>query len=115
MPIAASSEQESAERKSLYRLLMQAPLPIAVLVGPELRYDAVNDAFREMNPGEPSPLGKTIREVAPLLAGHESLAMLEKAYRTGEAIRVAELAVPVEQEGGRTEAFFSGAAQPFRE
>jgi PAS domain S-box-containing protein len=69
-------------------LFEQAPTPIAVVRGRELRYALANPAYHEMVGTPPLTIvGRTVGEVLPDLAPECSDAMHE-ALRTGETIRL---------------------------
>lgn len=63
---------------------MQAPAAIAILNGPEHRFTLANAEY--CNLAQRDPVGKTIREAFPDLAGQGLYEMLDQVYETGEAI-----------------------------
>lgn len=81
------------ERARLGAMFEQAPGFMALLTGPEHRFDLVNSAFHELI-GQRPWLGRTVREVLPELAGQSYFEKLEQAFATGVA--------------------FSGQATPFQ-
>ncbi len=99
------------ERRKLGELLEQAPVAIAVLEGPELRYTVANEAFCELS-GRSDFIGKTSSDAFPELRDHEAVASLERAYREQRAIRATEMRIPVVRAGRTRDAFFDYVAQP---
>ena len=77
--------ERGIDRSWLPQLFRQAELGIAVLRGPELRYEAVNDAYARIVGNRPT-IGRTIREAFPELAGQENFELVERVYATGEPI-----------------------------
>ncbi|HVG40810.1 MAG TPA: PAS domain-containing protein [Chitinophagaceae bacterium] len=65
------------------KLFSQAPAPIAVYKGRELRYVFVNDAYSKIF-NERDILGKTVRQAFPELEGQPYFEILENVFDTGE-------------------------------
>jgi two-component system sensor kinase FixL len=70
------------ENERLNRLFAEAPVFIAHGVGPELRIEFFNRAFRQMLEGREIQ-GRPALEVIPELAGHGLVEALQDVYRTG--------------------------------
>ncbi|WP_437297262.1 ATP-binding protein [Sorangium sp. So ce426] len=102
------------ERERLYDLFTQAPVPIAVFAGPEHRYEVANPPYCEMA-GRRDLVGKSVREAFPELGEHEAIAMLDRARKTGQPLRMTELTLPVRRGGAVDEAVFNYVAQPIRD
>ena len=64
------------------QLFSQAPAPIAIYKGRELRYVFVNDAYTKIFNGR-DIIGKTLREAFPELEGQGYYEILETVYDTG--------------------------------
>jgi PAS domain S-box-containing protein len=82
-------------------LFQNAPLGVAVLAGPDLRYTFVNRAYRALSP-DLDPLGKPHREVFP---SDPAADQLRNVLETGESLSIAEgawqrTALPLPQNGG---------------
>jgi signal transduction histidine kinase/DNA-binding response OmpR family regulator len=111
LQIARLQRVAEEERARLYEIFMQAPVPVAVLLGPELCYEVANPAYcKMMNRGE--LVGHPIREVFPELTGHASITALEDVVRTGEPYRVSELVIPLADDGKLRDHYFNFIAQP---
>jgi len=111
LTIARLQKVAEDERARLYAVFMQAPVPVAVLLGTELRYEVANPAYcTMMNRGD--LVGRPIREAFPELKGHASLAALDDVLRTGEPYRVSEMVVPLADEGRLNDHYFNFIVQP---
>src|SRR5262249_42726683 len=103
------------ERSRLHELLMQAPVPVAVLAGPEHRFQLANPSWCEMV-NRQDLVGKTVREAFPELADQPMWTILDEAYRTGETKRHTEFHVSVaRRDGERNEGWFDFVVQPLRD
>ena len=69
----------------LRQLFREAEPQICVLRGPDLRYEAVNDAFVRAAGGR-AMVGRTMREAWPELEGQGILESVERVYATGEPL-----------------------------
>ncbi len=85
-----------AERERLAQTVDQAPGFMAVLRGPELRFDFANAAYQRVT-GRVDFVGKTVREAFPDLEGQGLFERLDEVYATGE--RFIANAVPVWMQG----------------
>ena len=74
-------EQQHAQR--LTRLFTHAPVAVAVLSGPEHRYELTNSRYRELI-GNRDVVGKPIREALPELEGQGLYELLDRVRSTGE-------------------------------
>lgn len=73
--------QASADQ--LTRIFEHAPVGIALLSGPELVYEFVNEPYLELVDYRPV-LGKPLRVALPELAGQGIYELLDQAYETGQ-------------------------------
>ena len=71
------------DRAWLRQLFREAQPGIAILRGPDFRYEAVNDAFRRDSGGRPV-VGRTMREVFPELEGQGIFEAVQRVFDTGE-------------------------------
>lgn len=92
---------------------MQAPVPVAVFIGPEHRYEVANPPYCAMV-GRPALVGMSVREAFPELGEHAMIAALDQVYQRGEAVRAAEMNIPMARGGAARDAFFTYVAQPLR-
>ncbi|WP_071885142.1 PAS domain-containing sensor histidine kinase [Hymenobacter sp. DG25B] len=80
--VEAARREAEAQRQRLHRLVAEAPALIAVLSGPEHRFQLVNEAFQHLL-GNRTLMGQPFREALPELAGQLFGERLEAVYRTG--------------------------------
>ena len=75
------------DRRRWRDLLLQAPAAIAVLRGPEHRYEWVNtDYLRMIGRSSEEILGKTVEDALPELNNQKYLGLLDQVTRTGEPV-----------------------------
>ena len=99
----------------LRQIISQAPVAIAVLRGPEHRYEITNFLYEELIAHRPV-IGKTVREALPELAGQGIYELLDRVYETGEPYVGKEMALRIERWSGKIEeTFFTFVYQPLRE
>jgi PAS domain S-box-containing protein len=70
------------DRSWMQQLFRQAEVEMSIMRGPELRYEAVNEAFRKAAGGRPL-LGRKMREAFPELEGQGIFEMVERVYASG--------------------------------
>jgi len=73
------------ERARLGAMFEQAPGFMALLTGPEHRFDLANAAYKQLI-GEREWVGRTAREVLPELEGQGYFEMLDQVYASGTAV-----------------------------
>jgi PAS domain S-box-containing protein len=71
------------DRSWIHQLFREAEMQICILRGPDLRYEAVNEAFRKAI-GDRPLLGRTMREAFPELEGQGIFERVERVYATGQ-------------------------------
>jgi signal transduction histidine kinase len=99
----------------LREIISQAPVGIAVLRGPEHRYEITNALYEELI-AHRSVMGMTVREALPELKGQGIYELLDQVYETGEPYVGKELALMIERTSGKVEeTFFTFVYQPLRE
>ncbi|HEY4014098.1 MAG TPA: ATP-binding protein [Polyangiaceae bacterium] len=102
------------ERQKLHEFLMQAPVPVAVLEGPEERFTVANPAFCAM--AERGDLvGRTAVEMFSEPVDHPILAVLARVRASGEEARVAEVKVPGSGGSVLRDVYLSVVARPLRD
>jgi signal transduction histidine kinase/DNA-binding response OmpR family regulator len=80
---AKASSAAEEQRKNLYRVLIQAPFPLAVFRGPEHVVELANEAMGKQWGKGPHVAGLPLREAVPELLGQPFLGFLDDVYRTG--------------------------------
>ena len=104
-----------ALRKSLRRVLMDAPVAISITRGPEHRYELINNAARGLIGGRDLE-GLTARNALPTV-DQALFAILDNVYRTGEPVTLQDLEVTYDREGDGVlyTGSFDVTYQPMRE
>ncbi|MCW2632701.1 MAG: hypothetical protein JWR88_1663, partial [Pseudonocardia sp.] len=94
-------------------VLAQAPFAVAVLRGPELRVDAVNDAARALV-GDRVVIGQSLRHALPELSARGDLEPLRHVLATGEPYREPVRQVVLTHGGRREERYLTVDLHPLR-
>jgi signal transduction histidine kinase/DNA-binding response OmpR family regulator len=102
------------ERQRLYDVFMQAPVPVAVLFGAELRFAVANAHFCALT-GRSELVGQTVREAFSELGAHPGIAGLEQVMQSGKPFQVTELSAELVRDGQRAELYLNYAAQPLND
>lgn len=79
-----SFEVAESKRRSLYRLLMEAPAIICVYSGANFVFDFINPGFQQLFPDR-ELLGKTFAEALPELVEQGFLKVMNQVYQTGQS------------------------------
>ncbi len=110
----ARVEAEAAQAR-LYELFMQAPASMAVLRGPEHRFEFVN-RLSLSNRDRADPVGKTVREIFPEFVEQGILAVLDEVYTTGTPFIGTEVPIWIDRRGDGVleEAYYNLVYQPSR-
>jgi signal transduction histidine kinase len=99
----------------LREIISQAPVAIAVLRGPEHRYEITNALYEELIAHRPV-VGLPVREALPELAGQGIYELLDQVYASGTPYIGKELELEIERSTGEVqETFFTFVYQPLRE
>ena len=102
-----------SERRNL---ILQAPMPTALLTGPEHLFVMANPAYRKMVGGR-EVVGRTYLDAFPELVGTVTPGILDHVFRTGEPHESAETSIPLDRKGdGKLEdCFFKFNLEPMRD
>jgi PAS domain S-box-containing protein len=98
--VLAATQRQVQEREAFFQLLEQAPTPICILRGPELRYEYANNAYRQLLPGCDLQ-GRRHIDVLPESEGQYFVVMMNDCYRTGETYYGFEMPFVFEPVPGR--------------
>ena len=79
-----AARRAAAERDYFARLFEQAPSFMAMLRGPEHRFEKINPGYMKLI-GHRDVIGKTVAEALPDAVASGYLDLLDEAYRTGNA------------------------------
>ncbi len=101
-------------RREMARVFEQAPVPICVIEGENLLYTTANASYRQII-GNRDPVGRTLLELWPELAGSEIHKVFQKVLESGKAISATEFPVQFDQFGlgTRRESFFNFVYHPY--
>jgi signal transduction histidine kinase len=100
-----ADRRRAAEIERQRRQFQQAPGFIAVLDGPDHRYEFVNSTYTRLF-GEHDYVGRTVQEIFPELQGQGIYELLDRVYETGERYIAEALPVRLGDGGvGATERF----------
>ena len=113
---AQSVAERTTERDRLARLFAQAPSFIALLSGPEHRFELANQAYLSLT-GHRDILGRPVAEALPEAAGQGYLDLLDGVFQSGDAFssRAARFVVQAVPGGPKDERFVDFIYQPVRD
>lgn len=105
--------ERGVDRAWIRQLFRDAEPQIAVLRGPELRYEAANEALRRETGRRPM-IGRTMRETFPEVEGQGIFELVERVYATGEAHVQHEVARSWDRGTGVETRYIDLVLQPLR-
>ena len=79
------SGEPGVDRSWMQELFLQAKPQICITRGPEMRFEAANEAFLDAT-GRRHLIGRTMRDAFPELEGQDVFEKLERVYATGRPI-----------------------------
>jgi PAS domain-containing protein len=111
-----AARQLGAERDRLARLFEQAPIFMALLQGPEHRFEIANPAYLQLV-GHRPVVGKTIAEALPEAAGQGYVALLDQRVRDGQAYSAngAKYEIQTTPNGPEEQRFLDFVYQPIKD
>ncbi|SEM59543.1 Signal transduction histidine kinase [Stigmatella aurantiaca] len=100
----------------LHTQLMQAPVAVSIVSGPELRFELANTRYLALL-GRQDVLGKPFQEVFPELPGDAPVfQMVWNVFRTGQPFTADEYPVHLDPDGtGGKDEYFQFTCQPIRD
>ena len=114
----AQQAQHLAEeqRATFYGLFMQAPAMIAIVRGPEHRFEFVNPSYQQLFPHR-DLIGLPVAEAVPEVVEQGFIGILDNVFRTGETFYGNELPVQLDRDGSGQlrESYFNFIYQQLRE
>ena len=103
----AALDVAAAAESRLRDVFAQAPVGIAVLVGPTLVYDIANARYQEIIGGGRPLVGVAVRDAFPEVEGQGYFEHLERVYATGEPISLPQSRVLLDRDrDGVSEEYF---------
>ena len=108
-------KQVQAKQAELFSVLMNAPVVIAVVRGPELIFEMANDLYRRVVGGR-DVVGKRLLDALPELAGQGVDELLRGAMRTGQAVTGNERHIRLDRAGSGSaeDTYWNFAYSPLR-
>ena len=80
----------------LEKLIETAPVGLAVVRGPDHRYEIVNPSYQAIPGKADAPMvGRPVDQVLPDVVAQAALAAVEQVYQTGQAVSVSEFEAPL--------------------
>lgn len=110
---AAQLAASMAESR-LRDIIAQAPVAIAVLGGPDHRFDIANARYLELIGGR-DVVGKTVREAMPELEGQGIYELLDRVYTTRERYVGTEMDLVVLRDDVVEQAYFNFVYEPLHD
>jgi PAS domain S-box-containing protein len=102
------------ERRRLYEVFMQGPIPTVILLGSEHRYSAANQPYEKLVGRK--VIGKTVLEAFTHDEIKTFLPLLDNVYKTGEPYTGKALSLSIPDENGIVqERFLNVGYHPFRD
>lgn len=117
LEIARARAEAVEARARLHAQFMQAPVPVSVIIGPDLVYELANPAYLELV-GRKDVVGKSIRAVFPELSGDSPiLQIVESVFSSGKPFTADEYCVPLDRKGTgiAEDGYFKFTVQPVRD
>lgn len=96
-------------------LIMDAPVAICVLKGPELIFDAINTECLKILGKTTGVVGKSLREASPELEKQSFLPLLDHVYQTGEPYFGNEAMASFEHSGKMVTGYFNFIYKPLKD
>jgi PAS domain S-box-containing protein len=103
--VAADMERErllaqlEAANERMEDVFRQAPAFMCVFSGPDLVFELVNERYLQLVGGR-DPVGLSLREALPELAGQGFVELMEGVYRSGEPVFGSDVAVMLQRQPG---------------
>jgi signal transduction histidine kinase len=98
--VLSAAQHQAQERESLFHILADTPAAVAVLRGPQHRFEYVNAAYQQLFP-ERQLTGRPVAEALPETEEAGFLAQLDRVYQTGETFFGQELPMRLAPTDGR--------------
>jgi PAS domain S-box-containing protein len=96
----------------IHNFFQQVPAMLAILKGPEHKYEFVNQPYRDLIGGR-NPINLTVREALPEVAGQGYYEILDKVYKTGNPFIGKEMPLELDRGNGIEKLFINFINQVF--
>ncbi len=111
-----AAERRAQERETFYQVFEQTPAAVALMWGPEHRFEYVNHAYMQLFPDRVLRY-RTLAEALPEAVEQGFTTLLDQVYRTGETFIGTEVPltiIPLDGQEPHTE-YFNFSYQAYRE
>ncbi|WP_223650462.1 PAS domain-containing protein [Hymenobacter psoromatis] len=98
--VQAAAVRQAQERETFYQIFAQTPAIVALMRGPEQRFEYVNPAFERLFPGR-ALVGRPVAEALPEIVSQGFLTLLDGVYQTGTAYFATEAPLIIAQPAGQ--------------
>lgn len=114
--LLAAAQRQVQEREAIFNILADTPAAVALLRGPQHRFEYVNTAYQQLFPDR-QLTGMPVAEALPETVGAGFLAQLDNVYRTGKTFYGTELPMQLEARDGREgqEVYYTFTYQAYHE
>jgi PAS domain S-box-containing protein len=114
--LLAAAQRQAQQRETFFQVFEQTPASIALLRGPEHRFEYVNAAYQQLFPGR-QLVGLPLAQALPETAAQGFVAWMNNVYQTGETFYGTEVLLTVEQLDGQPakDVYFTFTYQAYRE
>ncbi|HEY1006398.1 MAG TPA: ATP-binding protein, partial [Sphingobacteriaceae bacterium] len=113
------SEQKAHQslqvRERFYQMLMQAPLAMCILEGPDMVISSANNTILKLWDISPDVIGRSLLEVLPEFRDRKNSHDILRAFKTGEMVYGYEEPFTILTDDGEREVFLNYVCQPIRE
>lgn len=110
-----SMETISEREQEILALIRNAPFPIAVYTGSEMRITHANQAIIDVWGKGENVIGRTFSEILPELGAQHIYEQLDQVYKTGRPLHVRNQRLDLEIDGERKEFYFNYSFTPLRD
>ena len=86
-----------AERKTMERLIIEAPAFFCILKGPQHQFELINDKYQQLLPAK-NIKGRTVAEVMPEVVEQGFIQILDKVYQTGKTFSAEEVPIALDRQ-----------------
>jgi signal transduction histidine kinase len=99
--VLATMQRQAQEHETFYQVFEQTSALVALMWGPEHRFEYLNHAFQQLFPGHQLH-HRPVAEALPELAAQGLIAQLDRVYRTGEPFHATEMPLHTTETDGTT-------------
>jgi PAS domain S-box-containing protein len=110
-----AAQQQAQQREAFFHLLADTPAAVALLRGPEHRFEYVNTAYQQLFPDR-QLIGRAVAEALPETREAGFLHQLDQVYRTGDTFYGVELPMRLTPaDGPARPVYYTFTYQAYRE